>query len=293
MKQLRMVKGSSDASDSQQPPSVPRDDSSCPKCFGTGIEIVQGEGARRCSCATSDNLRRLFATARIPERYQHCSFANFDAGTSDSLWIAVREAHLILQDFLTLDGRGLLFTGNVGVGKTHLAVAILRELIERYHIRGVFYSFDALLKEIKSTYNPVSESSEVELLRPVFEAEVLVLDELASTWPTAWVLDTLMYIINTRYNEKRLTIFTTNFSDEANLESRMAKLKTKLRRLQDMASQTNPEIEDIEREIRKLSVGTLEDRIGTRLRSRLYEMCKSVEITGDDYRLRSRRHVRG
>ena len=138
----------------------------------------------------------------------------------------------------------------MGVGKTHLAVAILRELIARYGVRGLFYQFGMLLKEIQNSYNPVSQTSELGVLQPVFEAEVLVLDELGASKPTDWVRDTMMQIINTRYNDKRLTIFTTNYLDDRQTE------KTE----------------------------TLEDRIGARLRSRLYEMCTTVRIEGEDYR---------
>ena len=156
----------------------------------------------------------------------------------------------MLDEFLSLDGRGLVFVGAVGVGKTHLAVAILRELIERYQVRGLFYQFGALLRQIQDSYNPISQTSELKVLEPVFEADVLVLDELGASKPTDWVRDTMMQIINTRYNDKRLTIFTTNYSDV----------------------RSNDKLE------------ILEDRIGSALRSRLYEMCKTVIIEGDDYR---------
>jgi DNA replication protein DnaC len=99
----------------------------------------------------------------------------------------------------------------------------------------------------------VSQNSELAVLAPVFNAEVLVLDELGASKPTDWVRDTMMQIINNRYNEKRLTIFTTNYSD----------------------SRKNEKESDI-----------LEDRIGVALRSRLYEMCKTVIIEGEDYRKR-------
>ena len=92
----------------------------------------------------------------------------------------------------------------------------------------------------------------MKVLAAVYEAEVLVLDELGAYKPTEWVRDTMMQIIGTRYNNRRLTIFTTNYLD----------------------ARRHPGDE------------TLEDRIGVRLRSRLYEMCKTVIIEGEDYRRR-------
>jgi len=227
----------------------------CPYCFGTGMEVVPGVGARRCRCQSPDYRERLFRAARIPPRYQHCNLANYDMGDSESLWKAKIEAQKILDDFLEIDGRGLLFMGAVGVGKTHLAVALLHELIERYQVRGLFYQFGALLRQIQDSYNPVSQTSEMKVLEPVFNADVLVLDELGASKPTDWVRDTMMQIINTRYNDKRLTIFTTNYSDKRKNESDPTEL--------------------------------LEDRIGVALRSRLYEMCRTVEIEGEDYRKRT------
>ena len=236
-------------------PETPLESSSsadCPHCFGSGMAIIPGEGARRCRCQSPDTRDRLLQSARIPPRYQHCTIQGYEAANDElSKWAAKMEAQVIIDDYLTLGGRGLLLTGPVGVGKTHLAVAILRELIMRYQARGLFYQFGALLRQIQDSYNPVSQNSEFTVLAPVFEAEVLVLDELGASKPTDWVRDTMMQIINNRYNERRLTIFTTNYSDARRNEK--------------------------EGEI-------LEDRIGVPLRSRLYEMCKTVVIEGEDYR---------
>ncbi len=164
--------------------------------------------------------------------------------------------------------------GPVGVGKTHLAVAILKELIEKKGVSCLFYESGSLLKAIQDSYNPISQTSETRVLAPVYQAEVLVLDELGASVPTNWVRDTLYQIINTRYNNKKLTIFTTNYLDVPRVEKSEETEST---------SRSFSKKRDSER-IRSLT--TLEDQIGTPLRSRLYEMCKKVMIEGEDFRKR-------
>lgn len=223
----------------------------CSFCFGTGMEVVQGRGARRCRCRTQDQQQRLLESARIPRRYGECRLSNYHPSKGNgSQLLAFNYAHRLVREYPSVD-RGLLFIGTCGVGKTHLSVAILRGLIEK-GIPCLFYEFGSLLKEIQNSYNPVSQTSELKVLGPVFEAEVLVLDELGASKPTDWVRDTMMQVINARYNDRRLTIFTTNYRDE----------------------RCQPSEE------------TLADRIGTRLRSRLYEMCRTIVIDGEDYRRR-------
>ena len=161
-----------------------------------------------------------------------------------------------------MDKTGLLFIGTVGVGKTHLAVGIIRQLIADKGVPCLFYDYRELLKEIQNSYNPTVSTTEMGILRPVFEAEVLVLDELGAVKPTEWVWDTVSLVLNTRYNEKRTTIITTNFSD------------------QPAAAVAGPR--------GALREETLGDRIGERMRSRLHEMCRKVEMQGDDFRQRVR-----
>lgn len=224
----------------------------CSFCFGTGMEVVPGKGARRCRCRAEDARKKLLEAARVPRRYGECSLGNYQpAADNGSQLRAFNYAYRLSREYPSA-GRGLLFMGPCGVGKTHLSVAILRELIEKKGVPCLFYEFGSLLKEIQNSYNPVSQTSELAVLSPVIEAEILLLDELGATKPTDWVRDTMMHVINARYNDKKLTIFTTNYTDTR----------------------------------RQPSEETLEDRIGARLRSRLYEMCKTVVIEGKDYRRR-------
>ena len=114
---------------------------------------------------------------------------------------------------IPLDSTGLLLIGDIGVGKTHLAVGIIKELILSKGIACLFYDYRELLKQIQNSYNDSVKATELDVLRPVFETEVLVLDELGAVKPTEWVWDTVSLILNTRYNDKRTTIITTNFPD--------------------------------------------------------------------------------
>ena len=227
----------------------------CPDCGGTGWEFVEGRGVRPCQCKKAARTDILLAQAKIPKRFAHCAFDNFEP-LMPSLHRALMNTRKFVEEYPLVDV-GLLYLGSCGVGKTHLAVSALRELINK-GIAGLFYDFRDLLKEIQDSYNPNTHTSELKILAPIFEAEVLVLDELGASKPTEWVQETITHIINKRYNEKKVTIFTSNYLD--------------------------------------ITIGssydeTLTDRVGVRLRSRLHEMCRLIPIEGDDYReiLKNRR----
>ncbi len=242
----------------------------CQICFGTGTRLEPGKGAAICDCRRSDSGARALDAARLPPRFRECSFHNYYP-KNDSQYFAHSFASRLVDQYPAVE-TGLLFMGSVGVGKTHLAVAVLKELIEKKGVTCLFFESGSLLKAIQDSYNPVSQTSEMRVLAPVYQAEVLVLDELGATVPTNWVRDTLYQIINTRYNNKKLTIFTTNYLDEPRAAVAEAPDSADQKRRRTFAADRISELT------------TLEERIGTPLRSRLYEMCKKVKIEGEDYR---------
>ncbi|MFZ0706563.1 MAG: ATP-binding protein [Candidatus Korobacteraceae bacterium] len=243
---------------------------SCPVCHGTGWQIRQGDNERevvRCQCRVRDRGERLLATAHIPERYQHCEFGNFDCDHQEGN--SIGQAKRWAADFVEkypIDKKGLLLVGTVGVGKTHLAVAIIKALIEEKGVGCLFCDYRELLKSIQNSYNTSVRATEMEILRPVFDVELLVLDELGAARSTEWVFDTVNYLLNSRYNNNKTTIITTNYVDAAE---------------QDKLPDDDP--------VRAARAETLGDRIGQRMWSRLHEMCKKVEIKGKDYRVHGKR----
>jgi len=228
-------------------------------------------GARRvarCDCVAGSRAQRLLERARIPARYEHCEFDSFEpgyAGPNPSLERALLEARRFVSDY-PVENNGLLFIGPIGVGKTHLAVSILKELIAGKGVPCLFYDYRELLKQIQNSYNPSEPTTEMQVLRPVFEADVLVLDELGAVKPTEWVWDTVSHILNTRYNDKRTTLITTNYPDQPAGEA--------VRRSFSQSEAARAAARD----------ETLGDRIGERMRSRLHEMCRTVDLRGEDFR---------
>lgn len=229
--------------------------------------VVRPDGGRvaeECDCRQTLKLSHAFGKCRIPPRYVDSTLESYDL---QSAWIdpSQQVAHLVAKRFaddypaMMTPGRGLMFSGESGLGKTHLAVGVLKVLVEEKRCEGLFCYYQQLLKDIQNSWNPQTSTTELQVLEPVFNAEVLVLDDLGSVKPTDWVWDMVAMVLNTRYNHKRVTIVTTNFE---NLPSRGS----------------SPSLAN---SVKKDSLG---DRIGDRMRSRLLEMCREVKMCGHDYR---------
>lgn len=234
----------------------------CPTCGGTGWkDVVTGSERRvaRCGCFLQTQAKHILAASEIPARYAGCEFSNYETGGNDSLAAAKIKIETWAVQY-PLDRGGLLLVGPSGVGKTHLSVAALKQLIEK-GVHCLFCDYRELLKKIQNSYNPSVQATELELLRPVFETEVVLLDDLGAVKPSEWVWDTVSLVLNARYNEKLTTIITSNFLDGASAVA-----------------------ERVDGPRRAAREETLGDRIGERMRSRLFEMCRLVLVNGKDYR---------
>src|SRR5258708_17207739 len=258
---------------------APQSGQECTICGGTGWTFIQVPGhaakrATRCRCHADARTGRMIKAAHIPARYEHCSLENFETGPSfhESLSVAKMNSVLFVDKY-PVERTGLLFTGPIGVGKTHLAVGILQELIRNKGLPCLFCDYRELLKEIQNSYNPSVQTTELGILRPIFDAEVLLLDELGAIRPTEWVWDTVSHILNYRYNEKKTTLITTNFPNQppAAVESSQKGFTSADRARASTAQET------------------LGDRITERMRSRLNEMCRIIEVGGTDYRVQVKR----
>jgi DNA replication protein DnaC len=248
----------------------------CPLCEGTGWKTLPAKAGTakerrvtRCDCQLKARNQGLLVAARIPKRYEHCELASYEAdfpGAHPSLAFAHLTATKFAQEYDPRDGTGLLIIGRIGTGKTHLAVGITKDLVLNKGVSCLFYDYRELLKEIQNSYNSTVQTTELDVLRPIFETEVLILDELGAVKPTEWVWDTVSLILNTRYNDNRTTIITTNFEDQpaAGINGAGSAARAAMR------------------------VETLGDRIGERMRSRLHEMCRVIKMEGEDFRQKFR-----
>jgi DNA replication protein DnaC len=241
----------------------------CPKCGGSGWLIVEREGisgADRCECQGEDRARRLTEKAAIPQNYLNAWFGTFlDYGHPGLRHVKAMVTKYVEDYPLALDRPGLLLTGGVGTGKTHLAVAALRALIAKGH-EGIFCDYQNLLDRIRASYDQSSGASDREAYRSALETDILLLDDLGAHRVTEWVEDIVTSVVTYRCNNQKPLIATTNLPVTTGVRAEA--------RAAGQPGQVDYRI-------------SLADRIGVRAHSRLFEMCTLVPMPAvEDHRLR-------
>lgn len=238
----------------------------CGVCGGTGFATVEKGGysyAVPCRCRPA---RAQSDAAGIPPRFLGKTFSEFGALTP-SLGRARKAVTDWCEQFPKVDGCGLFIFGPHGVGKTHLCCALLQQLKATRGVAGLYCDFKELLWKLKRSWNTHETFIESDVLVPIMEATVAVIDGIGDEVPEGkgemndWVRNTLNLIVNHRYSQGKVTIVTSRFLPRSAERPRTAR-------------RGQPSAEPV----------WLDDLVGTYIVSRLREMCRFVEIEGDDFR---------
>jgi DNA replication protein DnaC len=191
-------------------------------CDGSGWIEVDELTARPCECraikAKRKQSRRL--GTGIPKRFRGVGFdrqpiADMDKGLLTPVRGFIRNTAKNLDE-----GRGFWFFGDVGTGKTSLAMLVSKSALEAGRSVAI-YSMPRLLADIKETYEDNSDRSYMELFERLCNVDLLHIDDLGAEKRTEWVLEQLYAIVNERWQEQRSMIVTTNLLDPDELRAQI------------------------------------------------------------------------
>ncbi len=245
----------------------------CPdgRCDGSGfLYDEERRRARPCSCRPQRQARKRAAAVagRIPKAFREVSFEREPLPSLQRAYPhVVREVRRFCADIgAQLDaGRGMWFTGDFGTGKTTLAMLISKTVMESDRTVAI-YSLPRLLTMLRETFRDDARYSLSELMDKLCSVDLLHIDDVGAEQTTSWVLEQLYTVVNTRYEERRSMVLTTNLIEQ---ERRRPK-----------------GVPEDEFDARHDAL--LREQIGDRTVSRLYEMCGTpLPMFGEDRRLES------
>jgi DNA replication protein DnaC len=252
--------------------------SDCDACDGSGRRVVQREDGtvfvQPCACRIPRDACRRFNAARIPKRLATKTLDNFRVdGDQAAAAMARHRVQQFVEAYGTPEGRhGFILMGSVGIGKSHLLAAALRVLTLERGAECRYVEFFHLLSELKDGYS--SGKSDMEIIAPLCDVEVLAVDELGKGRGSDWEMYVLDEIISRRYNADKVTLFATNYTDNPRTT-----LKGRLPQAGGGFARTRGP-----RFTEEAVAETLVERVGERIYSRLREMCDPIAWEGPDFR---------
>lgn len=275
------------------------------ECDGSTWILDESTGeARACRCR--DQRVRKAASGGvgtgIGRRFLEVSFEREPIVSLDPIVLRqVRAFVRSIGDNLET-GRGLWFDGQVGTGKTSLAILVAKAAKEAGRSYAV-YPVPRLLAEIKRTFDRDASDTYLGFFRRLCTVDVLVLDDLGAEKQTEWVLEQLYSIVNERWQDRRSIVVTTNIPDpDPDGPARL--LQTSARDLRDAAARADgrdleelraivDRVERVATRVNELDVVNSYDpivrlrrQIGSRTVSRLVEICDDpIPIMGPDLRM--------
>jgi DNA replication protein DnaC len=239
----------------------------CPVCYGRGTKF-EGNDSVPCRIPEPRQVVNALNDALIPARYAHADLSQFSNFSGNGQQVVEKLAGWV-QSFKAVGSRGIVLGGPVGVGKTYLLAAIAKDLaIRGFSVR--FTDFFQLLADIRAGFE--DNKSDASHLAPLIDVDVLVIDELGKGRNREYDRTIIDQLVCGRYNQNKTIVASTNYLLTQHMGQHSYNID--LERL-------NPGQQN---EFESDRFGSLEDRVGKRIHSRLREIANFVDLTGDDYR---------
>jgi DNA replication protein DnaC len=194
-------------------------DGSCPFGLCDGSGFVDDEATRttydcRCRAQRVSRARAQALSGVIPRRYRGVSFDRAPVTLIEPTVVSVVRRYTARISDQLAAGRGLWFMGDVGTGKTTLAMLVSKAALDAGHSVAI-YSLPRLLAEIRKTFDESADGSYLALLDRLISVDLLHVDDVGAERTSPWVLEQLYAIVNGRYEDGRSIVVTTNLPKDA------------------------------------------------------------------------------